>query len=146
MSKKQEQIKEIISLVERMEVNTFLLPDSWSDNINMQDRDICYRTYVQRRGSHRYMQFDFKGGKYDYSLGIRGDRVILNDYDFLRTISLSKVLDDMSAMYEDVKSFKSLSECLTKLRNELAGKRKNLQETKNDIKKLEEEIPNYKER
>lgn len=145
MSRKQEQIKEIISLVEKMEVNTFLLPESWSETVNMQDKDISYRTYVQRRGSDRYMQFEFKGGKHDYSLNIRGDRVILDDYDFVRTVPLSRVLEDMKALYEDVKSFKSFSEGLTKLRNELARERTNLRGAKKKIEKLIEEIANYKE-
>ncbi len=139
---KKQKIERIIYLIRKMEQNTFLLPDSWSDTLNMISRSAHYRTYVGGRGDYgRYINIEYTKNEelYNprqedcYSITIRKDRVFLNKILGETKNEIDIVLDIIEAIYKEKISFEIMDK-------QVAEKRLKLKELKEKIKANTEEF------
>ena len=138
MSKKQIK-KDLISIIEKMEINTYLLPESWSDEIQMATRDMSYKTYVGKRGIGRYINFVIKSPKLNVDIDFRGDDVRVNT-SIDKPIKVKEMYEAVLAIYEEKHSFIDMAEGVSNLRKQISEKRRNIETAKKEIKILEQQI------
>jgi hypothetical protein len=143
---KKEKITKIISLIKKMEQNTFLLPDSWSELFNMVSRSAHYKTYVGGRGDYsRYIDIEYTKNdelynpkqEDSYSITIRKNEVYLNKRLGDPQNEVDLVLDIVEAIYKEKISFEIMDK-------EVATKRLKLKELKDSIKKSTDEFTKLK--
>lgn len=57
---REQKVEKILNLVRKMEQNTFLMPNSWSELYQMATRTAHYKTYVGGRGDcGRYINIEY---------------------------------------------------------------------------------------
>lgn len=139
---KTKQIKEeIIKMIKSMENNTFLLPESWSDLVQMSSQDYSYRTYVGSRGNGRYINIEkyIDGGKV-LSVEIRGNDIYISDHNLFKNIKPIYVYEFIKEVYKEKHSFENHNEGQRKVRKKIADLNKQISQNKKDITKLEQEL------
>ena len=144
---KKKKIEKIIDLIRKMEQNTFLLPDSWSEVFNMVSRSAHYKTYVGGRGDgSRYISVEYTKNDelYNpkqedcYSIAIRKNEVYLNKRLGEPKNEVDIVLDIVEAIYKEKLSFEIMDK-------EVAKKRMRIKELRNTIKTTTEEFNKLKD-
>lgn len=141
----KQKIEKILKLVEKMEQNTFLLPESWSENMQMNSRSAHYRTYVGGRGDGRYINIEFTNNNelYNpkaedfYSITIRKNNIYLNKRLGEKRNEVEIVLDIVEAIYKEKFSFEIMSK-------QKFEKRKHQKELRDRIKEMVEEFEKVK--
>jgi hypothetical protein len=136
MNKKELQ-NDVIKMIEGMEGNKFLLPDSWSPEIQMASQDILYKTYVGSRGSNRYMNIHTVRGEREVDIHISDNVITAQSSVFGKPITAQEVHDLVSAVYEEKHSFIESAGELVKMRTEIAKKRAEIRNANEELKKLE---------
>jgi hypothetical protein len=135
----KQALKRIEELISQMEQNHFLLPDSWSSEIQMANHDWSYKTYVsapRNYGNKRYIVLEIKDLdiKVTFHLGeIKHDHVLGG-----KTIKPQDLLFYIEEIYKEKHSFD----------NHVDGKRKIREEIKilkSKIKRIEENIQGKKQ-
>ncbi len=141
MSKK-DVVQEIIGFIERMEGNTYLLPDSWSPEVQMATRDFAYKTYVGTRGSYgRYINIDIADG---IKIDIRKNTVSISNLDISQPYpKLEYIRDIVKAIYEEKHSFADTAEGLAQIRTEITAKKKDIKQAKEELTKLDKQLADY---
>lgn len=138
---KQELKDDIIRMVSLMEQNTFLLPDGWSDNIQMASCNAMYRTYVQKRGVNRYMALEYDDEKSKVRLTISRDSVGTTETNLLsKRTTVKEAHRIVSAIYNEMHSFKDGAEGKASIRKEIREKRKKISDLKAEIVALEQRL------
>ena len=132
--------KETLALVEKMEQNTFLLPDKFSDYIQMHSKDIVYKTYVGTRGADRYINFTITDQKNVFEIGVRNNDIQISQSIYKKRLTPKKAYEYIHDIYIEKHSFIENAEGIKSLRKELRENRKHIQELKDKNKKLEKQI------
>lgn len=136
MKNKKETIEsKIISLVKKMEHNTFLLPDSWSSEIQMSNFDWKYKTYVGTRGNSRYIVFEVIFPKGKYSFLIRGEIVEITKPISIK-VSDKKLFEYIQEIYNEVHSFENHSKGVRNIRLKISENLKKIEGLREDTEKL----------
>ena len=140
-----KEIKQtIIGLISTMESNTFLLPDSWSDDMQMSTRDMSYKTYVGSRGAGRYINIVMSSPELNIEIDIRGEEITLDKMGlFQKRVQPKQVLELIQAIYNEKYSFRESAEGLTKLRKEIAEKRASINRNKSELLVLQKQVEDY---
>jgi hypothetical protein len=130
----------VIELIEKMEQNTFLLPDNWSESINMATRDMSYKTYVGGRGNNRYMCFEILDGKDSISINIRNEDIMITQSLLKKRVTTKKVVNYIEDIYKEQHSFIDNVEGIKKLREEVRKNKESIAKLQNKNKNLEIQI------
>jgi hypothetical protein len=130
----------IITLIERMEQNTFLLPDGWADTIHMATKDMSYRTYVGTRGIGRYMSFEITDGERKIDISIRNSDVLMSQSVFEKRLTADQVLAYIEAIYTEQHSFIDNAEGIKKLRADIKTNKESIKRLQAENVKLEKQI------
>lgn len=140
-----KEIKQtIIGLIRTMEGNTFLLPDSWSDDMQMSTRDMSYKTYVGSRGVGRYINIVVSSPELNIEINVRGAEITLDKIGlFQKRVQPKQVLELIQAIYNEKYSFRESAEGLTKLRKELKEKRDYINRKKSEVVVIQKQIDDY---
>jgi len=139
---KKELKKEILKFIENMEGNTFLLPESWSEEIQMETEDFAYKTYVGGRGNGRYINIQITNG---VEITFRKNDIFVNNEDvFSKRITPQKVYDIVSAIYKEKHSFKNHSEGERKIRKEITKNKKTIKRIKKETDDLTKRLNDKK--
>lgn len=153
---KKQKIDKIIGLIAKMEQNTFLLPESWSETMNMVSRSAHYRTYVGRRGSDRYINIEYTKNDelYNpkiedcYKINIKGNNIIIEKLVGSMKNEVDNILDIVEAIYKEKISFEIMDGEIVKKRLKLKElKQQIIEQTKefNTIKKCLLDYDNLKQ-
>lgn len=138
--------EKLIRIVEKMEQNTFLLPEGWGERIQMSKKQEAYRTYCGSRGIGRYICFEyqFENGE-QFRVDFRNDDIRVESLDIFKPISnlKKKVEYIINSIYEEKHSFIENAEGINKIRSEIAQCKKYISENKDKIKTLEKQIKDY---
>jgi len=144
---RKKKVEKVMDLIRKMEQNTFLLPDSWSEVFNMVSRSAHYKTYVGGRGDwSRYINVEYTKNDdlYNpkqedrYSIVIRKNEVFLNKRLGESKNEVDIVLDIVEAIYKEKISFEVMDK-------EVAKKRLRIKELRNTIKATTEELNKLKD-
>jgi len=131
--------KEIVSLVQKMENNTFLLPDSWSSDIAMSNFDWSYKTYVGTRGCSRYININIITILCTIEISIRSNSVFIQKPMSLK-LSPENVLEYVQEIYNEKHSFKDYSEGKKSIRLKIKNLQQTIKESNDKIIKLKKEL------
>ena len=137
----EKKVKDRLNnLVNKMAQNSFLMPDAFSDVIDLQANDYSYKTYVGNRClSSRYViiYITLEGEDIIEVVFSRNEDIIIKkSIDVV--FSLAKFLKLIELIYEEKHSFSNHNEGSRKLR-------KSIREAKEKIKNIEKEIQSYKD-
>lgn len=149
MNKKQLH-KEIIEMIKGMENNTFLLPDSWTDLVQMASHPFSYKTYVGGRGNNRYINIEvyLSEKKFDgraFTINIRKEIVSVDGDNLfgkrLSPVDVHKIIKDI---YVEKHSFENHNEGERAIREKMTSLRKSIKSAKDSLAKLEEQLSDLK--
>ena len=141
----KKKIEAILEIIRKMESNTFLLKDSWSDNVELINSDYIYKTYVGRRGdTDRYIVFEIR----DKKENIVKVSFFKNNVSLEKPLELKFSIDDVIKVLEEIfnemHSFKNHSEGLRKVKQKITEARNRIKSSEAEIKKLNAELEDYK--
>jgi hypothetical protein len=127
-------------LVNKMAENSFLMPDGFSDVIDLQANDYSYKTYVGNRRLHdRYIGiYIMLDGKEITEVFFSSDGRIIVKKEVSVNLSMNKFLELVELIYNEKHSFANHNEGARKLR-------KSIREATQKIKSIEKEIKSYRE-
>ena len=137
----EKKVKDRLNnLVNKMAQNSFLMPDAFSDVIDLQANDYSYKTYVGKRDlTSRYIiVYITLEGEDIIEVIFRNKEDIIIKKSIDVVFSLAKVLKLIELIYEEKHSFSNHNEGARKLR-------KSIREAKERIKTIEKEIQSYKD-
>ena len=146
---KNKKVVKILSLIKKMEENTFLLPDSWSELFNMVSRSAHFKTYVGGRGDYnRYINIEYTKNdelynpkqKDCYSITIRKNEVFINKRLGERKNEIELVLDIVEAIYKEKISFELMNKEVAKKRLKLKELRETIKSATNEFNKIKNEL------
>ena len=132
----KQYLEEIDKMIKVMYQNHFLLPNSWSDTINLDEHDWSYRTYCDR-SSRIYINLEiYEDAKKVYDVKFRSHEIELN-CPLGKVLKESDVYNYVKIIYDEKHSF---SEHDTGIKS-LSAK---ITQEKRAIKNSTEKIENYK--
>ncbi|MFA6550889.1 MAG: hypothetical protein WCT36_06095 [Candidatus Gracilibacteria bacterium] len=145
---RKQKIEKILDLIKKMEQNTFLLPDSWSEVLHMVSRSAHYKTYVGARNADRYINIEYTKNEelYNpkindcYSITIRKNDVFLNKILGDTKNEINTVLDIIEAIYKEKISFELMEKEVTKKRIKMKDLRETIKSATNEFNKLKDEL------
>lgn len=137
----EKKVKDRLNnLVNKMAQNSFLMPDSFSDVIDLQANEYSYKTYVGTRelsGRYIIIYITLEGEDIIEVVFSRDEEIIVKkSIDVV--FSLRKFLELFELIYEEKHSFSNHDEGARKLR-------KSIREAKGRIKTIEKEIQSYRD-
>jgi hypothetical protein len=146
---KKQKIAKIHSYIEKMEQNTFLLPDSWSEMFTMITRSAHYKTYVGGRGDNgRYINIEYTKNdelynpkqKDCYSIEFRKNEIYLQKRLGESKNEVDLVLDIVEAIYKEKISFEIMEKQVAKKREEMKNLRETIKSATAQFNKLKQEL------
>jgi hypothetical protein len=143
--KKKEQINRLKELVSKMELNHYLLPEAFSDEIEMTFENFSYKTYVGGRGKGRYITFHiFLEDRREIQIMFRNESISTNE-DIGKRFSLATILIYIELIYAEKHSFENHSEGIKPLKNKIRKEFDRITSAKKEIKSLREQIKGMQE-
>lgn len=138
----------LMKMIINMESNTFLLPNAWSEEIQMTNKQEFYRSYVGTRGGYgRYINFEytFESGE-RLSVNIRGDIISVESLDvFSQPADLKqRVSYVITSIYKEKHSFVADAEGIKNIRVKIRDLMKDKKEIDSKIANLKKQIADYK--
>ena len=98
---KGEQRQEVVRLMLIMESNHFLLPDGFSDLIELDLSNFSYKTYVGTRGKGRYIHIEItKDNEEKLTINFHNEK-ITTDEDLSKISSISTILNYVELIYKE---------------------------------------------
>lgn len=145
---KRQKIEKILDLLKKMEGNSFLLPDSWSEVVNMVSRSAHFKTYVGGRGFNRYINIEYVDSSeiYNpkaedrYSIEVRNDVIYLHKRLGDRKNEIDVVLDIVGAIYTEKMSFDIMATAVATKRKRLIDINVSLKSLKDEFNKIKKEL------
>jgi hypothetical protein len=146
---KKQKIGKVLDLIRKMEQNTFLLPDSWSEMFNMVSRSAHYKTYVGGRGEYsRYINIEYTKNDelYNpsqedcYSITIRKSEIFLSKRLGESKNEIDIVLDIVEAIYKEKISFELMDKEESKKRLRMKELRQSIKTQTEEFNKLKNEL------
>ena len=137
-------------MIKGMENNTFLLPDSWTDLVQMASRPFSYKTYVGGRGNDRYINIEVYLSEKNFNgrifaINIRKDIVSIDGYNLfgkrLSPVDVHKIIKDI---YVEKHSFENHNEGERAIRTKMTSLRQSIKSAKENLIKLEEQLLDLK--
>lgn len=138
--------QELLEMIKQMEQNTFLLPDNWSDYIQLKNTQEKYKSYVGKRGQERYICFEYVlEDKSIIKIKISQDSISVENIDIFEPLKnyrqkISYVLENI---YKEVYSFSENGEELRKIRQEIGEREDRITKEKEEIKKLKQRLIDF---
>lgn len=134
----KKKIEGILDFIRKMEQNTFLLKDNYSDTIPLLSCDYEYRTYVGNRGDKdRFINIDlFQLGVEKLKIQFRKNEIRLDkpvDYKF----SIDDAYKIVELIFEEVHSFKNHDEGVRKLKQSIINKQKRIKQEQEELSKMQ---------
>jgi hypothetical protein len=142
MKNQKELLQETLSMIDKMSQNTYLLPNGWSDKIEMSNFDWCYKTYVSestRSKIGRYINIDIYNENNDKTneFLIRSEKIEVSHVLGQKPIDIKTVNFYISEIFKEKHSFENHVEGVKPLKVKI--KRANEQ-----IKSYQKDIEDYK--
>ena len=146
---KKQKIGRVLDLIRKMEQNSFLLPDNWSEMFNMVSRTAHYKTYVGARGEYsRYINIEYTKNDelYNpsqedcYSITIRKNEVFLNKRLGEPKNEIDIVLDIVESIYKEKISFELMDKETSKKRLRMKELRQSIETQTKEFNKLKNEL------
>lgn len=137
----KKKIESIVDLIRKMESNTFLLKDSWSETIPMITTDYEYRTYVgQRTDKDRYINIElFKLGIQKVEILFRKKEIhISKPIDF--KFDINDVFNIVESIFNEVHSFKNHDEGLRLVKSKIIDCKRSIKLEEERLVKLQQEL------
>jgi len=148
MSNTKKQLEEINVLISKMEQNHFLLPDSWSDTIEMTNHEWSYRTYVAAPRNlrvDRYINIEiYVGTKKIHDINFRGNDIIIEKKLGGKSLSVTKVLFYVGEIFKEKHSFENHYQGKRKIRKEISRLNEDLRSIKKQIQSKKNELEGVK--
>lgn len=147
MNRKQI-IAQLIERISVMEHNDYLLPQTWSDIIDMTFHDWSYKTYKgDGRGKDRYINIHIvKAGADVLVIEFRSnDSIYLIQPESTKMYKISDALDFINAIYEEKHSFENHNEGARKLRKDIREKQQRVKDYLKEIEGLKKQLTGLKE-
>lgn len=147
---KKQLYKEIIEMIRAMENNTFLLPDSWSELVQMASQPFSYKTYVGGRGSDRYINIEIynTGKEYagsNFAVNLRKDIVSIDGENvFGKRLRPAQIHGLIKDIYTEKHSFENHHEGERAIRTTIADCLKTISSSRKKIKELEQRLSDLK--
>ena len=149
---KKNKIDKILKLIFKMENNTFLLPDSWSELVLMTTRSANYKTYVGGRGYNRYINIEYVKNDelYNpkqedcYSITIRKNAIYLNKRLGENKNEVDIVLDIVESIYKEKYSFEIMDNKVVENRRLLRELKETISATTKKFNKIKRELDDKK--
>lgn len=137
----KKKIESILDFIRKMEQNTFLLKDSWSETVPLLKSEYEYRTYVSIRGDKgRYIDIElYKLGVKFLDIKFRENDILLNKPVHVN-FSINDVYDIVEMIFEEVHSFRNHDEGLRKLKQDIINKKKRIKDDQSELSKLEQRL------
>ena len=135
------KIVSILELIRKMESNTFLLKDSWSETIPMITTDYEYRTYVgQRNDKDRYINIQlFKLGIEKVEILFRKKEIhISKPIDF--KFDINDLFNIVESIFNEVHSFKNHNEGLRLVKSKIIDCKRSIKLEEERLVKLQQEL------
>lgn len=139
----KKEIKESLDLVSKMEQNTFLLPDGFSEVIDMMFEEWSYKTYVGTRGLGRYVIFYIykdDPNKCIYEMIFQDKDIEIKQSISEIKLTANKIYQFVEAIYKEKHSFEMFDDSLKSLRKKLRSKKEQKIEIEKEIQKINQEI------
>jgi hypothetical protein len=143
---KKELYQKSMDMIEAMEQNTFLLPESWAEIIQLSDSPLAYKTYVGGRGASRYINIEIYNyekrfdGK-SFAINIRKQNIEVDgDSPFGKRVTAQQVHDIIAQIFKDKHSFENHDSGVRTKREKISTLKRQIQTAKRDIAKLEQEL------
>ena len=133
-------------MIEAMEKNTFLLPDSWTELVQLCDSPLAYKTYVGGRNANRYINIEIYNyeKRFDgrsFAINIRKKNIEVDgDSPFDKRVTAQQVHDIIAQIFKDKHSFENHNEGVRVKREKITSLTRQILTAKKEIKKLEQEI------
>lgn len=140
---KKEFKKQIIEKISKMESNTFLFPKSWANMIDMIDYNWSYKTYNSGSvGINRYHNIEIhKEGIKIIDINFRSNDMITVVQDLAeRQITLKDINYYITAIYDELHSFKNHNEGKRKIRKEISQKLVDIKTNQDELKVLRQQL------
>ena len=120
----KKKIESILDFIRKMEQNTFLLNDGFSDTTPLLSAEYEYRTYVGGRGDNaRYIQIELSRlGIKEIEIKIRGKDILI-EKKIDKTFSINDCYNIIELIFNEVHSFKNHDEGIRKIKNDIIKKR-----------------------
>jgi len=137
------EIKKSLDLVSKMEQNTFLLPDAFTEVVDMMFEDWSYKTYVGTRGSGRYIIFYIykdEPSECIYEIVFRDEEIQIKQSILEKSLTANKIYQFVEAIYKEKHSFEMFDDSLKTLRKKLRTKKEQKKNIEKEIKKINQEI------
>lgn len=137
----KKKIESIVDLIRKMESNTFLLKDSWSETIPMITTDYEYRTYVGKRtDKDRYINIElFKLGIQKVEILFRKKEIhISKPIDF--KFDINDVFNIVESIFNEVHSFKNHDEGLRLVKSKIIDCKRSIKLEEERLVKLQQEL------
>ena len=145
----KKQLKaEIIQMIEAIEQNTFLFPLSWSDKIQMTNYDWEYKTYNSGSvGVNRYHNIEIHEREETVLIiDFRRENTIEVTQDLAKNnITLRQVHFYISAIYEELHTFKNHNEGARKIRKNITKKLAQIRTEKKELAVLRQQLTDLKQ-
>lgn len=138
-----ETAKEMSALdyIKKMEKNTYLLPNSWSKELSLDEEEFTYKTYVGVRGKERYINICvYIDGEQEFQVDFRRDSVKLSDVSLYSPVSPDRVDSVIKAIYKEKMSFEDYDDGIKSMRKEIAEKKRTIRRLNKDINTLNQSI------
>ncbi len=143
MNKKQ-YLEEIDRMIKVMYQNHFLLPNSWSDTINLDEHDWSYRTYCSRDNSMYITLEIFEDAKKVYDIKFRSNEIELN-CPLGKVLKESDVYNYLKVIYDEKHSFSEHNEGIKSLRAKITQERTNIRNSNTKIEEYKNQIEGLKQ-
>lgn len=137
----KKKIESILEFIRKMESNTFLLKDSWSDPIPMITTDYEYKTYVGHRGDkERYINIILlQLGVQKINIEFRKNTIhISKPIDF--KFSIDDLFNIIESIFNEVHSFKNHNEGLRSVRAKIIDCKKSIESKEKELDRLQQEL------
>jgi len=137
---KKEQRQEVERLMLIMESNHFLLPDSFSDLIELDLSNFSYKTYVGTRGKGRYIHIEItKDNEEKLTINFHGQK-ITTDEDVSKISAISTILNYVELIYKEKHSFENHETGIKDLKKKIRREKDTIKSAQKEIESLRNQI------
>jgi len=144
----KQKLGRIEELISKMETNHFLLPDSWSNEVQMVLEDFSYKTYVsapRSYGDKRYINLEiYVDGKIKTKIDFRGKEIQTLQTIGKKSVSVTDILYYLEAIYKEKHSFENHDQGIRKLKADLKRVRGYVKSYKEDEESILSQIRDAK--
>ncbi len=139
-------MEDILNKIKTMEQNTYLLPDGFSNEIQIMEKQETYKTYVGNRGDNRYITITYTFENQEkLEIKVRNNKIVIDDYNpFERIENLEeKIIYIVNSIYKEKHSFIENAEGIKSLRRKITELKRTNKYNEQEIDKIRNQIEDY---